>query len=85
MKLETGIRVHYECTLRLTEKEMRALDALVGYGTKEFLNVFYKYMGKAYLEPHVDGLTTLFKKIRTDGARQLGLIRKAREVLKEKA
>ena len=81
MKLETKIRVHYECTLRLTEHEMRALDALAGYGTKAFVDIFYRHMGKSYLEPHVGGITTLFEKIRSDGYRQLGLVDEARKVL----
>ena len=83
MKLKTKVRVHYECTLELTEREMRALDALAGYGTKAFVDIFYRHMGRSYLEPHVDGLTTLFEKIRGEGSRQLGVVDSARKVLAE--
>lgn len=43
---------------------MRALDALAGYGTDEFLNTFYKHMGLAYLKPFEDDLRELFEKIK---------------------
>lgn len=83
MKLESKVRVYYECTLRLTESEMRALDALAGYGTKNFLDVFFRHMGKSYLEPHVDGITTLFEKVRGEGTRQLGIVDRARKAIAE--
>lgn len=58
-----------EVTLVLTEEEAKALDALVGYGPREFLAVFYKHLGKAYLEPHERGLKSLFESVRTgDGS-----------------
>ncbi|GAG09337.1 unnamed protein product, partial [marine sediment metagenome] len=55
MKLHNEVTVHYECTLRLTEEEMRALDALTGYGFRPFLKVFYEKMGRHYLEPYEKG------------------------------
>ena len=81
--LVTKVRVHYECTLRLTETEMRALDALVGYGTEKFISAFYQKMGRCYLGPHVKGLTDLFEKVKDVGRPQLSQIDKAREVLKK--
>lgn len=54
-------------TLHLTETEARALDALAGYGIKPFLEVFYKHMGRAYLEPHEAGLVSVFETIRALG------------------
>lgn len=50
--------------LELTEGEARALDALAGYDFKAFTEVFYKHMGKHYLEPHEGHLRSLFEKIR---------------------
>lgn len=47
-----------------TESELRALDALVGYGHEGFLKVFYEKMGRHYLEPHEAGLISLFESIR---------------------
>ena len=53
-------------TIQLTEPEIRALDALVGYGADAFLKVFYAHMGVAYLKPHEHGLRSLFDVIRSD-------------------
>lgn len=44
----------------LTEEEAFALNALAEYGTNAFLHVFYEEMGRAYLEPHEEGLRSLF-------------------------
>lgn len=49
--------------LRLTEPEIRALDALAGYGTDGFLKVFYEKMGEHYLKPHEKALRSLFATI----------------------
>lgn len=54
-----------EVTLVLSEDEAKALDALVGYGHKNFLEVFYAHLGKAYLQPHERGLKSLFESVRT--------------------
>ncbi|MHA7124265.1 hypothetical protein ACWV16_26540 [Achromobacter xylosoxidans] len=71
--------VETRATIELSEIEMRALDALIGYGIEPFLEVFYKYLGKHYMQPHEAGLRTLFKTIgseipavlkRADAARQ---------------
>jgi hypothetical protein len=54
-----------EVTLILSESEAKALDALVGYGAQNFLDVFYAHLGKAYLQPHERGLRSLFESVRT--------------------
>jgi DNA-binding ferritin-like protein (Dps family) len=48
-------------TLELNEIEVRALEAIVGYDIESYLRVFYKEMGKAYLEKYEEGLRSLFK------------------------
>ena len=53
-------------TIRLTYTEMQALDALAGYGTDEFLKVFYERMGESYLRPHEKGLRSLFDAVRRE-------------------
>jgi hypothetical protein len=63
MKTSANVRVDFEVNLVLNETEVMALDALVGYGFKPFVEAFYQKMGTSYLEPHVSGLETLFKKI----------------------
>lgn len=68
----------------LSEAEMRALDALVGYGTNAFLEVFYAKMGRAYLEPHEAGLRTLFESIRNQIPSILDRVDGAREIFNGK-
>lgn len=57
--------VQVSATFLLDEGELRALDALVGYGIKPFLEAFYEKMGRSYLEPHEAGLVRLFESFRT--------------------
>ena len=64
MKIEGRPELGIDITIRLTESEARALDALAGYDFEAFLDVFYQKMGKAYLQPHEDGLRSLFIAIR---------------------
>lgn len=65
--------------LQLTEAEAGALDAIAGYGADSFLEVFYKHMGKAYLEQYEGGLRSLFDSVRCGGASVGGLLEKVRE------
>ena len=58
--------VEVSATIKLNESELRALEALVGYGTDSFLKVFYGQMGKTYMQPHEAGLRSLFTVIRSD-------------------
>lgn len=57
-------RIETRITIDLSEAEAGALDALAGYGTDEFLECFYKHMGKAYLQPYEAGLRSLFDSVR---------------------
>lgn len=59
-------RVEVSAIIKLTEVELRALEALVGYGTDPFLKVFYEVMGKHYLQPHEAGIRSLFDVIKSD-------------------
>lgn len=58
--------VEVGATIKLTEAELRALEALAGYGDEGFLKVFYEHMGKHYLQPHEAGIKSLFAVIRAD-------------------
>lgn len=58
--------VETRATIELSEVEMRALEALIGYGVQPFLDVFYQHMGKHYLRPHEAGIRSLFKAIGSD-------------------
>lgn len=48
-------------TITLDLDEMRALDALTGYGVDQLIEHFYKHMGKSYLEPYEHGLRSFLK------------------------
>lgn len=62
--LESRPKIDVQVCLVLNEDEISALDALVGYGTDQFLEAFYEKMGRAYLQPHEAGLRSLFEAIR---------------------
>ncbi|HUX11236.1 MAG TPA: hypothetical protein VMW51_11365 [Terriglobia bacterium] len=64
MKIEGRPDLGIDLMIRLTESEARALDALAGYNFETFLETFYQKIGRAYLEPHEDGLRSLFIAIR---------------------
>lgn len=55
-----------DVSIKLTESEVRALDALAGYGSDSFLKTFYQFMGRHYLEPHEAGLRSLFDTIQVE-------------------
>ena len=59
-------RIEVDVNIKLTMAEVQALDALAGYGTDGFLEVFYKQMGKHYLKPHEAGLRSLFATISSE-------------------
>lgn len=63
-EIKTRTNLLFEVEVTLNESELRALDALVGYGIKSFLEVLYKHMGKHYLEPHESGLKSLFERVK---------------------
>ena len=58
------VEVKPRILLQLTEAEARALDGIFGYNVDAFLKVFYERMGKAYVEPHEEGVRSLHKTIR---------------------
>jgi hypothetical protein len=77
-KIEGRPTVTLDVTIRLTEAEAGALDALAGYGTDAFLRVFYEKMGRSYLEPYEAGLRSLFESVRNGPANVSGFITRAR-------
>jgi len=85
MKINLKTRINFEVYLQLNESEARAMDALVGYGVEEFLKVFYKHMGRAYMEPHEAGLRTFFKSFREDLPSELAAIDKIKKEIANRA
>lgn len=62
--ITTKSEITVKAMMELDEQQMRALDALAGYGTDPFISAFYKVMGEGYLKPHEPGLVLLFNQIR---------------------
>ncbi len=63
MRTNANVKLDFEVNFTLNETELRAMDALVGYGFESFIKVFYEKLGKAYMEPHVAGLEAMFQKV----------------------
>ena len=57
-------QVEVHATMTFSESELRALDALVGYGFDPFIKVFYEKMGKHYMQPYEAGMRSVFESIR---------------------
>jgi len=88
MNISPKLKIVFSFDLTLTEEEARALAQLPSYGTDEFLNFFYKCLGKTYLEKHEDGLRNLFESIQTNLRPLINkadiAIKVSQEALKEK-
>ena len=66
MIIKSNVRIGFEVYLQINEVEARALLAIAGYGNKEFLEIFYKSLGKSGLGPNEAGLISLFDTIKTE-------------------
>lgn len=62
--VRTRATIEFSATMTLGEEEMRALDALVGYGDDAFIKAFEEKLGAAYMRDHRDGLKSFFQTIR---------------------
>lgn len=69
-------KVEMSATLSLTESELAALDAMFSYDINTFIEVFYRQMGKSYLQPHEAGLRALAEGVRDTVP---GLLRRAKQ------
>lgn len=83
MEITSNSTMGFDVYLKLTESEARALDALVGYGHKAFLEVFYKHMGECYMKPNEKGLISLFESVRDKVPAHLSRIDKTRKTFQE--
>lgn len=54
-------RVTVEAVLTLNLDELRALEALVGYGIDPLIKHFYQHMGESYLKPYEHGLRSFLQ------------------------
>lgn len=77
------MNITFEVRVTLNEEEVRALDALVCYGTDSFLKVFFEHMGKHYLMPHQNGIRSLFDTVNREVSPFIHRIDKARKAFNE--
>lgn len=56
--------IDVKVTLVLNEREAAALHAITVYGAKNFIEAFYKTLGRHYLEPYANEVEPLFEKLR---------------------
>lgn len=63
-KITQRATIEASATFSVDEEEMRALDALVGYGFQSFIDTFKKHMGTHYMQGHEDGMKRFFESIR---------------------
>jgi hypothetical protein len=81
-KISAEPQIHFELTVKLSEAETRALDALAGYGDDAFIKAFYEKLGTAYMKPHEAGLREFLKTIRILVPGQLTRLDAARSTFK---
>lgn len=60
MTITINTKVEITATLTLTEGQLRALDAMAGYGADAFLRAFYVKLGTHYMKPFERDLRDLF-------------------------
>lgn len=63
-KVNNTVNIQFSTTITLTEMEIRALDALVGYGDEAFIRAFKENLGSYYIENYTDGLVSFFNAVR---------------------
>ena len=64
-EIEERSVVKVDAKFTVSEGELRALEALAGYGDDAFIEMFYKTLGKTYLQPHEKHLREFLKSIRS--------------------
>jgi hypothetical protein len=79
LKINTSVNI--TASIELTEGQLRALDALAGYGPDNFFKAFYVKLGKAYMQPFERDMRELFSLIRAQVPPALAGIKEARNAL----
>ena len=79
IKINTSVNI--TASVELTEGQLRALDALAGYGPDNFFKAFYVKLGKAYMQPFERDMRELFTLIRSQVPQALAGIEEARKAL----
>ena len=80
-KYRNGIVVSFKCEIMISECSARALDGLVGYGDKEFIEAFKEKLGTHYIRDHEDGLIEFFSQVRKNVLPQIYRINEMRDAI----
>lgn len=62
-EIKSKVNLDIRVTLDLSLAEARALREITKYGSKPYLEWFYKNLGKHYMQPHEKRLISLFDTI----------------------
>lgn len=73
------VDVQMNITLTLTIEEAKALNAIAGYGTKPFLDLFYEKMGKHYLQPQEKDFILFLEKCQYQIPKEISKIERAKK------
>ena len=63
---KSDFKIEFTVNLKLTISEARALNEMVKYGSKAFLEGYYKQLGKSYLQPYEKGIVSLFETVKAE-------------------
>lgn len=63
-EIKASLELEMKVQLELTLSEARALNEMVKYGSKAFLEGYYKQLGKSYLQPYEKGVVSLFETVK---------------------
>lgn len=74
-------KISGEIQFYLTEEEARALHAITLYGYDNFIDAFFKKLGRHYLETHLSGLKSLFNGIKNQVNKDLKILEQTRNYL----
>lgn len=80
-KLIGNAVLNVKATFELDEEELRAMEALSGYGNDAFIKVFYQHLGEAYMKKHEDGLRRVLDMFCKTTPSVLHMVDKARRAL----
>lgn len=72
-------KLELEITLKISEGELQALNALVGYGNDAFIKTFYEKLGKVYMREHEGHMRSFMDGIRKQAPAILHNVEAARK------
>ena len=78
-QLEPKTKIDLSVSFTVNESELRALDAVAGYGDDAFIKMFYDNLGTTYMKPYEAGMREFLKSIRGVASPVLSQVDKARK------